>query len=106
MYGNLALLEDSGKFESGKRVYLTELKGKDEAWLRDTLFDYPEIIPITEIDPTFGPATFLRSLLSIGLPSIHHRLHSQRQPNSLRCALRPSITPPPAWIWRLAIYFW
>jgi hypothetical protein len=55
MYGNLALLHDSGKFESGERVYLTELKGKDEAWLRDTLFDHPEIIPITEIDPTFGP---------------------------------------------------
>jgi hypothetical protein len=55
MYGNLALLDDSGKFESGERVYLTELKGKDESWLRDTLFDHPEIIPITEIDPTFGP---------------------------------------------------
>jgi hypothetical protein len=28
---------------------------KDESWLRDTLFDHPEIIPIEEIDSTFGP---------------------------------------------------
>jgi hypothetical protein len=55
MYGNLALFDDAGKFESGERIYLAELKGKDEAWLRNTLFDHPEIIPITEIDPTFGP---------------------------------------------------
>jgi hypothetical protein len=31
------------------------LKGKNEAWLRDTLFDHPEILPIEEIDSTFGP---------------------------------------------------
>jgi hypothetical protein len=55
MYGNLALFDDAGKFERGERVYLTELKGKNEAWLRDILFDHPEILPIEEIDSTFGP---------------------------------------------------
>ena len=31
------------------------MKGKNEAWLRDILFDHPEILPIEEIDSTFGP---------------------------------------------------
>jgi hypothetical protein len=55
MYGNFVLFEDSGKFETGKRVYVGDMKGKDEAWLRDIIFTHPEIIPIDDIDPTFGP---------------------------------------------------
>lgn len=49
------LLDDDGELEKGTRVYLGDLKGKNEAWLRDTLFANPEIIPIDDIDPTFGP---------------------------------------------------
>jgi hypothetical protein len=55
MYGNFALFDDDGKFESGERIYLTDLEGKNEGWLRDTLFDHPEIIPVDDIDSTFGP---------------------------------------------------
>jgi hypothetical protein len=30
-------------------------EGKNEGWLRDTLFENPEIIPVNDIDSTFGP---------------------------------------------------
>ncbi len=55
MYGNFALLDDAGRLEKGERIYLGDIKAKDEAWLRDTLFNNPEIIPVNDIDPTFGP---------------------------------------------------
>jgi hypothetical protein len=55
MYGTFVLFDEGGKIEKGKRVYVGDLKGKDEAWLRDTLFSHPEIIPIGDIDPAFGP---------------------------------------------------
>jgi hypothetical protein len=55
MYGELVLFDESGKPEKGERKFLGEVKGKDEAWLRDLLFDHPGIIPADEIDPTFGP---------------------------------------------------
>src|SRR5262249_53397542 len=31
--------------------------GRNEAWLRDTLFKYPELLPWREIDPAYGPLT-------------------------------------------------
>src|SRR5437764_12169488 len=55
MYGSFVLLDEGGKPEKGERVYLGDIKGKNETWLRDTLFDYPEIIPTEDIDSTFGP---------------------------------------------------
>jgi len=55
MYGTFALLEGSGKLEKGERIHLGDIKYKDEAWLRDILFDNPEIIPTNDIDSTFGP---------------------------------------------------
>src|SRR5712691_3403611 len=55
MYGNFVLFNEAGRVEKGERVHLTEMEGKDEAWLRDTLFDNPEIIPTDDIDSTFGP---------------------------------------------------
>lgn len=55
MYGNLALLDEKGNLEKGERIYLGDVKGKNEAWLRDTLFDNPELIPAEEIDPAFSP---------------------------------------------------
>lgn len=54
MYGNL-LLDEFGKLQKGERISLGVDKGRDETWLRDTLFDNPEIIPIDDLDPTFGP---------------------------------------------------
>ena len=55
MYGDFVLIEKSGKVERAQRVFLGEVKDKDEAWLRDTLFNNPEIIPIDDIDTAFGP---------------------------------------------------
>jgi hypothetical protein len=56
MYGKtFVLLDEAGRLEKGERIYLGDVKGKDEAWLRDTLFDNPEIIPTDEIDSTFSP---------------------------------------------------
>jgi hypothetical protein len=54
MYGTLMLFE-AGKLEKGERIYLGDMKGKNEAWLRNTLFNNPEIIPIGDIDSAFGP---------------------------------------------------
>jgi hypothetical protein len=55
MYGNFVLLDQAGKLEKGERVYLGDVTGKNEVWLRDTLFDNPEIIPTDDIDTAFGP---------------------------------------------------
>src|SRR3984893_11456399 len=55
MYGDFVLFEESGKLEKGERVFLGDVKDKNEAWLRDTLFDNPEIIPTDEIASAFGP---------------------------------------------------
>lgn len=45
----------SGGVQQGTRLPLGDLKGKNEAWLRDLLFKYPQLIPISDIDSTFGP---------------------------------------------------
>jgi hypothetical protein len=55
MYGSFVLLDNSGKLEKGERVYVGDIPGKDEGWLRDTLFENPELIPIEDIDASFGP---------------------------------------------------
>lgn len=54
MYGDLVLIERSGKLETGERILVGDA-GKDEAWLRNTLFSNPQIIPIDDIDSSFGP---------------------------------------------------
>lgn len=45
MYGKIMLFDDSDGFERGERIYLGDLEPRGESWLRDTLFDNPEIIP-------------------------------------------------------------
>jgi hypothetical protein len=55
MYGKFALLDNAGKLETGRQIHIGDTNGKNEAWLRDTLFRYPEIIPTEDIDSTFGP---------------------------------------------------
>ena len=54
-YGDFMLFDEAGKLEKGERVFLGDVKGRNEGWLRDTLFKNPEIIPVSDIDPTFGP---------------------------------------------------
>ena len=56
MYGNFVLLdEELGGNALVERLALGDTSGRDEAWLRDTLFQYPDILPIQEIDPAYGP---------------------------------------------------
>src|SRR5262245_11745938 len=55
LYGDFILLERPGRLERARRVFLGDVTGKDEAWLRNTLFESPEIIPTDDIDSAFGP---------------------------------------------------
>ncbi|HXR39976.1 MAG TPA: hypothetical protein VN776_12810 [Terracidiphilus sp.] len=70
MYGDLIQIGRSGKIERARHVSIGELKGKNEAWLRDTLFGNPELIPTEEIDPAFGPLIPLCVELRTGAGSI------------------------------------
>ncbi len=38
-----------------KRLSLADIGGRNEAWLRDLLFANPDLLPISDIDPSFGP---------------------------------------------------
>ena len=55
MYGEFLLLAGDGKPERAERVFIRADKAWDEARLRDELFTHPEIIPVKDIDRTFGP---------------------------------------------------
>ena len=56
MFGDFMLLEAaSGGARRAARLALGDTGGRDEAWLRDTLFAHPEILPIRDLDPAFGP---------------------------------------------------
>ena len=56
MYGEFVLLEkDNGDAVKVERLAFGETAGRDESWLRDTLFEHPEILPIGDIDASFGP---------------------------------------------------
>ena len=54
MYGEFILLEnDNGEPSKAERLAFGETAGRDEAWLRDTLFAHPEILPVGDIDASF-----------------------------------------------------
>jgi hypothetical protein len=53
MHGTVVLIDQAGLIEKGRRTSVDEVK--DRAWLRDVLFDHPDILPIETIDLTFGP---------------------------------------------------
>jgi hypothetical protein len=55
MKNQLLLFNGSGKPDKARQIPLSDWKGKDEAWLRDMLFDNTDAIPVDEIDPAFGP---------------------------------------------------
>jgi hypothetical protein len=56
MYGDFLLLDnDSGGSRRAERLALGDTAGRDEAWLRDTILAHPELLPIRDIDPSFGP---------------------------------------------------
>ena len=56
MYGEFFLLEKENEDAvMAQRLAFGDTAGRDEAWLRDTLFEHPDILPIRGIDPSFGP---------------------------------------------------
>lgn len=56
MYGDFFLIErDSASASRAERLALGQTSGRNEAWVRDTLFAHPEIVPVRDIDPSFGP---------------------------------------------------
>ena len=50
----LVVAED-GSTSVWKRLPLGQTAGRNEAWLRDMLQARPELVPIAELDPTYGP---------------------------------------------------
>ncbi len=58
MFGEFFLVEREGAEPvRGERLAFGETNGRNEAWLRDTLFDHPELLPLKDIDPAYGPLT-------------------------------------------------
>ncbi|MBP7914149.1 MAG: hypothetical protein KAZ63_02290 [Vitreoscilla sp.] len=56
MYGDFLIFErDGAPSRRAQRLAFGETSGRDEAWLRDTLLVNPEILPVRDIDPSFGP---------------------------------------------------
>ena len=58
MFGEFFLFEREGEPPArGERMLLGQKEGWDEARLQETLFAYPELLPIRDLDPSFGPLT-------------------------------------------------
>lgn len=56
MYGDFLFLErDTEAAVRAERLAFGETSGRNEAWLRDTLYAHPELLPVREIDPAFVP---------------------------------------------------
>ncbi|EGF33623.1 hypothetical protein IMCC9480_3401 [Oxalobacteraceae bacterium IMCC9480] len=56
MFGDFFLLEANGREPAmATRVHLEEKSERNEAWLRDTIFAHPTLLPIKDLDPAFGP---------------------------------------------------
>lgn len=67
MFGDFFLIEKEGAPPMrGERLAFGETNGRNEAWLRDTLLGHPELIPVGDIDPAYGPLTPLCRELQVG----------------------------------------
>lgn len=56
MFGEFFLVEAVGQpLSKAERVPLGDTRGRTEAWLRDTLFEHPELIPVKDIEASYGP---------------------------------------------------
>lgn len=56
MYGEFILFEEAdGRAQSVRKLTIGDTCGRDESWLCGTLAAVPEIIPIAEIDASYGP---------------------------------------------------
>ncbi|MBY5924754.1 MULTISPECIES: hypothetical protein [unclassified Halomonas] len=64
-YGNILLRQHSGEaFTTATRAPLGFTNSRNEAWLRDLLAAHPDLLPIEEVDPSFGPLVSLCTELS------------------------------------------
>ena len=67
MFGDFFLIEREGaELVRGERLAFGETNGRNEAWLRDTLFQHPELVPVGDIDHAYGPLTPLCVELQVG----------------------------------------
>lgn len=56
MHGDFFLLEQGDRPTlKANRLPLGETRGRNEAWLRDTLFANPDLLPVHDIEPAYGP---------------------------------------------------
>lgn len=56
MFGDVFLIERDGQAPvRAERLAFGHTAGRNEAWLRDTLFAHPDLLPLRDIDPSFGP---------------------------------------------------
>ena len=56
MHGDVFILERPDQpVQRAARIPLGDTRGRNEAWLRDTLFAHPDALPVADIDPAFGP---------------------------------------------------
>jgi hypothetical protein len=56
LFGNVFLFEKGGAQPvRAERLAFGETAGRNEAWLRDLLYDLPGLLPLRDIDPSFGP---------------------------------------------------
>src|SRR5829696_1749125 len=56
MYGDMFLIERPGRPVSrARKVPLGDTRGRNEAWLQELLFSQPDILPVSNIDASFGP---------------------------------------------------
>ena len=56
MFGDFLLLDNSGAApHRAPRLQLGDTAGRNVAWLRDRLFEHPELLPIGKLDASFGP---------------------------------------------------
>ena len=56
MYGDVFLIERPGRPVSrARKVPLGDTRGRNEAWLQELLFSQPDILPVSNIDASFGP---------------------------------------------------
>lgn len=56
MYGDFLLFErDDEPATRAERLAFGDTSGRGERWLRDILFAHPELLPVRDIDPAYGP---------------------------------------------------
>ncbi len=53
-FGDFVQIQQNNKISLWERLPLGDTEGRPEAWLRDTLYAHPELLPISELDPAYG----------------------------------------------------